>query len=53
MNIKFIQKLVDYNKIVGDRGFLDPAIFVGKVKEPIQDVRGVNAKIYKLTIIFW
>jgi len=48
MNIKFTQKLVDYNKIVGDMGFLDPAIFVGKVKEPIQDVRVVNAKIYKI-----
>lgn len=48
MNIKFTQKLVDNNKIVGDGGFLDPAIFVGKVKKPVQDVKGVETKIYKV-----
>lgn len=53
MNIKFTQMLVDYNKIVGTEGYLDPAIFVGKNKIKIEDINNSRALIYKFDEIIY
>lgn len=53
MNIEFTQLLVDYNKIVGKDGYLDPTIFVRKNKEKIDSIQRLKANIYKIEDIIY
>lgn len=53
MNIKFTQRIVDYNRIVGDEGHLDPAIFVEKNKIKIDELVNIRAVVYKIDEIIY